>query len=95
MYIYRYVGLSMLIFGFLVLFGSMIYCVYVCREVERIRPPPGELYWTNHWTKSVNFPEIHYSNTQYKPSDYKGSEFSFKTEPSHTSRGTTNTSQRY
>ncbi|XP_071535940.1 uncharacterized protein [Panulirus ornatus] len=86
-----YIGLCMLIFGFMVLFGSLIYCVFVCREVEKMRPPPGELYWTNHWTKQLNMPEIHYTNTQYKPTDYKGSEFSFKTEPSRT----TATSQRY
>lgn len=86
-----YVGLCMLIFGFLVLFGSLIYCVTVCREVEKLRPPPGELYWTNHWTKQLSMPEIHYTNTQYKPSDYKGSEYSFKTNPSRT----TDQSQRY
>lgn len=86
-----YIGLCMLIFGFLVLFGSLIYCVFVCREVEKMRPPPGELYWTNHWTKQLNKPEIHYTNTQYKPSDYKGSEYSFKTEPSRM----TSNSQRY
>ncbi|XP_045608275.1 uncharacterized protein [Procambarus clarkii] len=86
-----YIGLCMLIFGFMVLFGSLIYCVFVCREIEKMRPPPGELYWTNHWTKQLNMPEIHYTNTQYKPTDYKGSEYSFKTEPSRT----TATSQRY
>ncbi|XP_045132010.1 uncharacterized protein LOC123516568 isoform X2 [Portunus trituberculatus] len=87
-----YIGLCMLIFGFMVLFGSLIYCVFVCREVEKMRPPPGELYWTNHWTKTLNMPEIHYTNTQYKPSDYKGSEYSFKTDPSRT---TATNSQRY
>ncbi|XP_076054188.1 uncharacterized protein LOC143032877 [Oratosquilla oratoria] len=79
-----YVGLSMLIFGFLTLFGSFVYCIFVCRDVEKMRPPPGEHYWTNHWTKTVNTPEIHYTNTQYKPTDYKGSEFSFKTETNRT-----------
>lgn len=83
-----YIGMSMLIFGFLTLFGSLIYCVTVCRDIERKRPPPGELYWTNHWTKQMNFPEIHYTNTQYKPSDYKGSEYSFKTQPSRTTNDT-------
>jgi len=82
-----YAGICMLIFGFLTMFGSMVYCVFVCREVEHLRPPPGELYWTNHWSKSVNVPEIHYSNTQTKPAaDYRGSEFSYKTEHSHPSR---------
>ncbi|CAL4121233.1 unnamed protein product, partial [Meganyctiphanes norvegica] len=83
-----YIGLSMLIFGFLTLFGSLIYCIAVCRDIEKKRPPPGELYWTNHWAKQINFPEIHYTNTQYKPSDYKGSEYSFKTQPSRTTADT-------
>lgn len=87
----RYVGIAMLIVGFLVLFGSMIYCIVVCRETEHLRAPPGEYYWTNHWTKTVNFPELHYSNTQYKPAEYKGSEFSFKTEPSRTTAATSQT----
>ncbi|KAL7638336.1 UNVERIFIED_CONTAM: hypothetical protein RMT77_010906 [Armadillidium vulgare] len=86
-----YVGIAMLIVGFLVLFGSMIYCIVVCRETEHLRAPPGEYYWTNHWTKTVNFPELHYSNTQYKPTEYKGSEFSFKTEPSRTTAATSQT----
>lgn len=81
----------MLIVGFLVLFGSMIYCIVVCKETEHLRAPPGELYWTNHWTKTVKLPELHYSNTQYKPADYKGSEFSFKTEPSRTTIATSQT----
>ena len=84
--LFRYVGLSMLIFGFLVLFGSMIYCVFVCREVEKLRPPPGELYWNNHWSKTVHVPEIHYSNNQNRPADYRGSEFSYKTDRTEPSR---------
>ena len=77
----RYVGMSMLIFGFLVMFGSMIYCVFVCRDIDRLRTPHGQLYWTNHWTKSVKTPEIHYTNKQTKPSDggYAGSEYSYNT----------------
>jgi hypothetical protein len=45
----------MLIFGFCTLIGTLIYCVYVCRD----RPDPdnlpyGELYWTHHWRRSLN-----------------------------------------
>ena len=62
---FRYLGLFMLIFGFVTLIGTMIYCVYMCRA----HPPPAtlqqdELYWTHR--KHFSSPEIHYTTTQNK-----------------------------
>ncbi|XP_017774206.1 PREDICTED: uncharacterized protein LOC108560977 [Nicrophorus vespilloides] len=54
-------GIVFLIFGFLTLIGSLIYCVVVCREVKHPDDVhPEDLYWTHHWQKNIGSPEIHY-----------------------------------
>ncbi|XP_050517991.1 uncharacterized protein LOC114329387 [Diabrotica virgifera virgifera] len=55
-------GIIFLIFGFLTLVCSLIYCVVICREFKRPGDVnPDELYWTHHWQKSIGtVPEIHY-----------------------------------
>ncbi|CAG0888460.1 unnamed protein product [Darwinula stevensoni] len=51
-----YFGICMLIFGFMTLVGSLIYCVYVCRDRKDPQTLPyGELYWTHHWKKNLDF----------------------------------------
>ncbi|VVC43074.1 Hypothetical protein CINCED_3A012642 [Cinara cedri] len=62
-------GIIFLIFGFLTLMGSLIYCVTVCRDAKT----PKEVamqnhYWTHHWQKSFGTtPEIHYKTEKYPP----------------------------
>ncbi|CAH1101001.1 unnamed protein product [Psylliodes chrysocephalus] len=54
-------GIIFLIFGFLTLIGSLIYCVVICRDFKRPDEiNPDELYWTHHWQKTIGSPEIHY-----------------------------------
>uniref|UniRef100_A0A8D9FCR9 Uncharacterized protein n=1 Tax=Cacopsylla melanoneura TaxID=428564 RepID=A0A8D9FCR9_9HEMI len=46
-------GVIFLIFGFLTLMGSLIYCVYVCRDARTPKQVAmQDHYWTHHWTKS-------------------------------------------
>ncbi|XP_071451064.1 uncharacterized protein [Hetaerina americana] len=65
-------GIVFLIFGFLTLIGSMIYCVVMCRESRNPRDfRPEDMHWTHYWTKSFGNtataggtgPEIHYRAT--------------------------------
>ncbi|KAF0758711.1 Uncharacterized protein FWK35_00018365 [Aphis craccivora] len=62
-------GIIFLIFGFLTLMGSLIYCVTVCRDAKT----PKEVamqnhYWAHHWQKSFGAtPEIHYKTEKYPP----------------------------
>ncbi|XP_063226701.1 uncharacterized protein LOC134533228 [Bacillus rossius redtenbacheri] len=52
-------GIVFLVFGFLTLFGSIVYCVYVCKDAKSPREVnPDELYWTHHWQKTIGSPEI-------------------------------------
>ncbi|CAG0914260.1 unnamed protein product [Notodromas monacha] len=65
-----YFGICMLIFGFCTLVGTLIYCVYVCRD----RPDPntfpyGEQYWTHHWRRSLDFGEKPKQNEIFYPPD--------------------------
>lgn len=49
-------GIVFLIFGFLTLIGSMVYCVIVCRDAKTPSQIRNEdLYWTKHWQKSVGY----------------------------------------
>ncbi|XP_075224737.1 uncharacterized protein LOC142326274 [Lycorma delicatula] len=56
-------GIVFLVFGFLTLIGSLIYCVTICRDVKT----PSQVamedhYWTRHWQKGFGtVPEIHYT----------------------------------
>ncbi|KAH0568079.1 probable serine/threonine-protein kinase ndrD isoform X1 [Cotesia glomerata] len=55
-------GIVFVIFGFLTLLGSMVYCIHVCKNSKN----PGEIdpedfYWTRYWQGHVgSAPEIHY-----------------------------------
>lgn len=54
-------GIVFLIFGFLTLIGSMVYCVVICRDFKSPKDVnPDDLYWTHHWQKHISTPEIHY-----------------------------------
>ncbi|KAL1129003.1 hypothetical protein AAG570_013535 [Ranatra chinensis] len=57
-------GIVFLIFGFLTLIGSLIYCVTVCRDVKTPKQvAEGGHYWTRHWQKNIGSPpEIHYKS---------------------------------
>ncbi|XP_073975654.1 uncharacterized protein [Rhodnius prolixus] len=56
-------GIVFLIFGFMTLIGSLIYCVTVCRDVKSPdEVARGQHYWTHHWQKNIGAPpEIHYT----------------------------------
>jgi len=58
-------GIVFLIFGFLTLIGSLIYCVVVCRDAKHPDDiDPEDLYWTHHWQKTIGSPEIHYKTEE-------------------------------
>ncbi|XP_056631350.1 uncharacterized protein LOC130441614 [Diorhabda sublineata] len=70
-------GIIFLIFGFLTLIGSMIYCVIVCRDFKRPRDVnPDELYWTHHWQKTIGSPEIHYKAEEKYADDHYSDRYS-------------------
>ncbi|CAG4962831.1 uncharacterized protein LOC123694157 [Colias croceus] len=56
-------GIIFLIFGFITLVGSLIYCVVLCRENPYPRYP-DDFYWTHHWSKTIGPSEIHYSASE-------------------------------
>ncbi|XP_055701064.1 uncharacterized protein LOC129800593 [Phlebotomus papatasi] len=61
-------GIVFLIFGFLTLIGSMIYCVIVCRDAKTPSQLRNEdLYWTRHWQKNIGYTphEINYKTDRY------------------------------
>ncbi|GFG32186.1 hypothetical protein Cfor_04527 [Coptotermes formosanus] len=63
-------GIVFLIFGFLTLIGSLIYCVIVCKDVKSPKDvSPEDLYWTHHWQKNIGSPEIHYKAEDKYPDD--------------------------
>lgn len=65
-------GIIFLVFGFLTLIGSMIYCVYVCRDAKTPSQLRNEdLYWTRHWQKNIGYTpqEINYN---YKADKFDG-----------------------
>ncbi|XP_018330742.1 uncharacterized protein LOC108740750 [Agrilus planipennis] len=69
-------GIVFLIFGFLTLIGSLIYCVMVFRDAKSPKDVnPDDLYWTHHWQKTINLPEIHYK-TEEKFDDYNSDRYS-------------------
>ncbi|KAI5718081.1 hypothetical protein M8J77_015895 [Diaphorina citri] len=61
-------GVIFLIFGFLTLMGSLIYCVYVCRDARTPKQVAmQDHYWTHHWTKSFGArppSDIHYRHEE-------------------------------
>ncbi|VVC97113.1 uncharacterized protein LOC126966417 [Leptidea sinapis] len=56
-------GIVFLVFGFITLVGSLIYCVVLCRENPYPRYP-DDFYWTHHWSKTIGPSEIHYSSSE-------------------------------
>lgn len=60
--LFRILGIVFLIFGFLTLVGSLIYCVAICRDAKTPAQVASEdHYWTRHWSKNIGAPpEIHY-----------------------------------
>lgn len=70
-FFFRVLGIVFLIFGFLTLIGSLIYCVHVFRNAKH----PGEInpedfYWTRYWQGHVgSAPEIHYKAEEKYPDD--------------------------
>lgn len=65
-------GIVFLIFGFITLVGSLIYCVVLCRENPYPRYP-DDFYWTHHWSKTIGPSEIHYSTEKpYRQNGHNG-----------------------
>jgi hypothetical protein len=84
---HRILGIVFLIFGFATLIGSMIYCVYVCRDVKTPSQVRKEdLYWTKHWQKNIGYTphEIDYKTD---PDGYSVSKMSGK----YSDRGSSHT----
>jgi len=55
------IGIVILVFGFVTLFITLVYCMCICQETNTQKPgqpPPGELYWTHHWQKNFTIPEL-------------------------------------
>lgn len=54
------IGIVILVFGFITLFISLVYCMCICQETPSKpgQPVPGELYWTHHWQKNFTLPEM-------------------------------------
>ncbi|XP_014257529.1 uncharacterized protein LOC106671162 [Cimex lectularius] len=65
-------GIVFLVFGFLTLIGSLIYCVTVCRDVKSPEEVArGQHYWTHHWQKNIGAPpEIHYAPDYLTDTDH-------------------------
>lgn len=71
-------GLTFVIFGIITLIGSLIYCVTICRQTQHDQNLYNDdLYWTHHWQKTFNTPEIHTKSNdkydQYSASKYSDS----------------------
>ena len=49
-----------LVFGFIGIFVSLLYCMCICQEGKSYQRHPGqpELFWTHHWQKNITIPEI-------------------------------------
>ncbi|KAG7202475.1 hypothetical protein KM043_017046 [Ampulex compressa] len=55
-------GIVFLVFGFLTLIGSLVYCVHVFRNAKHPHDiNPEDLYWTRYWQGHVgSAPEVYY-----------------------------------
>ena len=72
---YRILGIVFLVFGFIALNVSLIYCVSICKDMKS----PKEVamqdnYWTHHWQKNFGLPEIHYKSQEKFPESDRGSD---------------------
>ncbi|KAI4504271.1 hypothetical protein M0802_000742 [Mischocyttarus mexicanus] len=66
-------GIVFLVFGFLTLMGSLIYCVHVFRNAKHPQDiNPEDLYWTRYWQKHVgSAPEVFYkTEDKYQEDGY-------------------------
>lgn len=55
-----FLGVFMLVFGFISLVVGLIFCAWMCREGSPDAPvPPSQFYWTHRWRKTINLPESH------------------------------------
>ncbi|XP_015590820.1 uncharacterized protein LOC107265645 [Cephus cinctus] len=84
-------GIVFLIFGFLTLIGSLVYCVHVFRNAKHPHDiHPEDLYWTRHWQGRVGSPpEIHYkAEDKYQDDGYSDrySKYSGKMSDRHSQR---------
>lgn len=63
-----WIGLFILIFGFVTLIGCFVYCYIICLEHKQDgNQRNGELQWTHHWSKTMKFgSEINYDNEQQR-----------------------------
>ncbi|XP_043261601.1 uncharacterized protein LOC122402669 isoform X3 [Colletes gigas] len=66
-------GIVFLVFGFLTLIGSLIYCVHVFRNAKHPHDiNPEDLYWTRYWQGHVgSAPEVYYkAEDKYQDDGY-------------------------
>ncbi|XP_047349539.1 uncharacterized protein LOC124949061 isoform X5 [Vespa velutina] len=66
-------GIVFLVFGFLTLIGSLVYCVHVFRNANHPHDiNPEDLYWTRYWQKQVgSAPEVFYkAEDKYQEDGY-------------------------
>lgn len=68
---FRILGIVFLIFGFITLIGSLIYCVHVFKNAKHPHEMnPEDFYWTRYWQGHVgSAPEIHYKAEEKYPDD--------------------------
>ena len=56
----RFLGVFMLVFGFVSLVVGLVFCAWMCREGSPDAPvPPSQFYWTHRWRKTIHLPESH------------------------------------
>ncbi|OWR53944.1 hypothetical protein KGM_212934 [Danaus plexippus plexippus] len=81
-------GIVFLIFGFITLVGSLIYCVVLCRENPYPRYP-DHFYWTHHWSKTIGPSEIHYSASEkpYRQTEHRYNKYNGKYSDRESAKG--------
>lgn len=59
------IGIVILVFGFIAIFVSLLYCMCICQEGKVYgqhgrggSPQQPELFWTHHWQKNITIPDI-------------------------------------
>lgn len=56
------IGIVTLVFGFVAIFVSLLYCMCICQEGKHLQQKNAsgqpELFWTHHWQKNITIPEI-------------------------------------
>ncbi|XP_031355282.1 uncharacterized protein LOC116179617 isoform X1 [Photinus pyralis] len=58
-------GIVFLVFGFITLIISLLYCVVIFRDARNPKDVnPEDLYWTHHWQKDIGSPEVHYKSEE-------------------------------